>query len=192
MAEQQQFTIKDDGGSRIQFVSDAPLETITGVTSHVNGHIIGDPGQLSSVKGKVSAQVKSIKTGIDLRDEHLRSDSWLDAKKYPKATFEVKKVTGAKAIKPNKSIKAKVHGVFTLHGVSHPVVADTSVRWVPLTEEMKKIPGMEGDVLMIQGSFKIKLTDYKVSVPTIVQLKVSDEIEVNVNLRAQKIAAENK
>lgn len=185
-AEDKVFEISPDGGSRIQFVSDAPLETITGVTSHTTGTLKGDPAKLSGVSGKVSVKVATIRTGIELRDEHLRADNWLDAKKHPEAIFEVTKITGAKTIKPNQPVSAKVHGKFSLHGVTKEVVADTKIRWVPLTEEMKKIPGMKSDILRIQGTFNIKLTDYKISVPTIVRLKVSNEIEVNVNLRAHE------
>lgn len=183
-AQARAFTIRNDGGSRIQFVSDAPLETITGVTAAVSGDLTLDVNELASARGRVSAQVATIRTGIDLRDEHLRSDRWLDATRFPRATFEITSVSGATAIRPNEAVELEVHGRFTIHGVTKDVTASARVRYVPLTDEMRSTPGMTGDILRIQAKFHVNLTDFGVSVPAIVRLKVSDDILVNVSLRA--------
>ena len=182
-ADARQFEIKNDGGSRIQFVSDAPLETITGVSSHVQGQATFDPANLSGAQARVEVRVASLRTGVDLRDEHLRGDGWLDAAKHPNAVYELTKIRGPKGLKPNRSTRMKLHGKFTLHGQTRKVVANAQVRFVPLTDAMKAAR-VTGDVLMVQASFKVKLTDFGVSVPLPVRLKVSNEIQVNVNIRA--------
>ncbi len=43
---------------------------------------------------------------------------------------------------------------------------------------------IDGDVIRAQASFRIRLTDYNVSVPLPVRLKVANEIRVNVTIRA--------
>src|SRR5262245_22292217 len=89
LAQSRTFDVKNDGGSRIQFVSDAPLETITGVSTNMSGSFTFDPAHPDQARGRVAVVVSSIRTGIDLRDEHLRSDHWLDGTRYPSATFEI-------------------------------------------------------------------------------------------------------
>ncbi len=182
-AQPRTFTIRDDGGSRIQFVSDAPLETITGVSSHVTGEVAFDPADLSSARGTVRVRVASLRTGIDLRDEHLRGDGWLGAQRFPDATLEVTRVEGAQSLSPNHPTTARVHGRFTLHGVTREVVSEATVRLIPFSEELRAAR-VDGDVLRVQASFRVRLTDHGVSIPLPVRLKVANEIEVNVNLRA--------
>lgn len=161
----------NDADSRVQFVSDAPLEKITGVGHTVTGDVDLDPAAVASTKGTVELAVASIKTNVDLRDEHLRGPDWLDAAKYPKIKFEIKKVEGATALKPNESVDVKVHGKVTMHGVTRDEVATAKVRWSPT------------DGAKITAQFKVNLTNYKVSVPSLVRLKVSDEIALNVMLK---------
>ncbi len=183
-ADAKTFRARKDGGSKVTFTSDAPLETIQGVTSVVTGKVSFDPSDLSTVKGELTVPVKTLRTGVDLRDEHLVGKNWLDAEKNPDAVFEVTKVKGPKQLKPNKETKVKVEGKFTIHGITRPVTADAKVRWIPLTDEIKGTPGIDGDVLRIKADFAVKLTDHLISVPAIVRLKVSNDITVSVSLRA--------
>ena len=183
-AEPKTFQVRADGGSRIQFVSDAPLETITGVSTAVTGQVTFDTAAPAAARGSVQVDTASLRTGIDLRDEHLRSASWLDARRFPRATFEIVAVEGATALQPNRDAQVRVRGRFTLHGVAREVTSQATVRWVPLTDEMRRIPGMNGDALMVRATFTVTLTDFGVSVPTIVRLKVANQIQVDVRIRA--------
>ncbi len=182
-AQSRRFRIRNDGGSRIQFISDAPLETITGVSSHVTGDVTLDPSNLSGMRGTVNVRIASIRTGIDLRDSHLRSDNWLDAGRWENATFEVTSVEGASSLTPNQVQRVRIRGRFSLHGVTHDVVANARIRLIPLTDELRA-NHINGDVLRAQASFRVRLTDYNVSVPLPVRLKVANEIRVNVTIRA--------
>lgn len=184
LAEPRTFRLRPDGGSRISFVSDAPLETINGVTTQASGEIRVDPASLADTHGSVAVDVGGIRTGIDLRDEHLRGATWLDAARFPRATFELNAVEGAVSLAPNLATTVQLRGRFTLHGVTRNVVARAQVRYVPLTAEMRRIPGINGDVLMVDATFRVSLTDFGVSVPAMIRLKVSNDIGVTVNIRA--------
>ena len=172
VASAQARTYTIGNGSRIQFVSDAPLETITGVSSRVSGSVSFDASNLSSASGTITVPVASIRTGMDLRDEHLRSDNWLDAQRHPNATFEITGVEGASSIPNNQLTRLRLRGRFTIHGRTHDVVASARVRIAPNGQ------------LRGQASFSVQLTDYDVSVPLPVRLKVSNTIRVNVSIRA--------
>ena len=76
-AQARTFRIQRGGGSRVQWVSDAPLERITGVNSAVSGELTVDPANLAATRGRVDVAVASMRTGIDLRDEHLRGPDHL-------------------------------------------------------------------------------------------------------------------
>lgn len=182
-AQAREFAVRNDGGSRIQFVSDAPLETITGVSSHVTGALNVDPSDLSSAAGTVRVRIATLRTGVDLRDEHLRAENWLDANRYPDAIFEILRVEGAQRLEPNRPTTLSLHGRFTLHGVTRDVVANATVRFVPLDDELRAAR-VNGDVIRGQASFRVQLTDYNVSVPLPVRLKVANEIRVDVTIRA--------
>ncbi|MDB4977317.1 MAG: hypothetical protein JWN48_5658 [Myxococcaceae bacterium] len=163
-----------EGGSNVQFVSDAPLETFTGKTTKLSGTITVDPAHAEHGKADLKAEAGSIKTNLTLRDEHLASESWLDAKRYPEAHFVITKIVGAKALKPNDLTEVTVHGRFTLHRVTRDVVAKTEVRFSPGTKPS----------LRVQSSFTVHREDYKVSIPKLVSLKVSPDIVVNVAIMA--------
>lgn len=164
---------RNDAESRVQFVSDAPLEKITGVGHGVTGDIELDPNDVPSTKGKIELEVASIKTNIDLRDEHLRGPDWLDAAKYPKIKFELKKVSGAHGLVPNRAAELDIVGKLSMHGVTRDEPAKATVRWIP------------GEGVRVQAKLKVNLTQYKVSVPSLVRLKVSDEIALNVMLKVK-------
>lgn len=183
-AQVKHFRIHNDGGSRATFVSDATLETINGVTSAVTGDFRFDPNDLAHARGTVTVPVNSIRTGVDLRDEHLRGENWLDAGHHPNATFEITSVTGASSLQPNQEARVQLHGRFTIHGVTRDVVARARIKWIPITDEMRGTPGITGDVLRGRARFTIHLSDFGVDVPAVVRLKVSNDITVTVNLRA--------
>ena len=182
-AQTRTFNIRNDGGSRIQFISDAPLETITGVSSHVTGEVNLNAENLASSRATVRVRTDSIRTGIDLRDEHLRSDTWLDAGANPNISFEIVRIEGAERLEPNRATRVRLHGRFTLHGITRDITANARVRLIPLNDELRS-NRVTGDVLRAQASFRVLLTDYDVSIPLPVRLKVSNEIRVNVTIRA--------
>jgi len=174
-ADSTTFRVRNDGKSKATFVSDAPLETMVGKTSKVTGTVTVDPADITKTKGSFKVPVKSLRTDNDLRDEHLQGDGWLDAKKNPNIHFQITEVVlgkkGSKELKMNKATKAQVNGKFTAHGITKPVTAKGTVNW-------------SGGSLRIQADFTAKLEDHQISVPSIVRLKVANEIAVSVDLLA--------
>ena len=114
----------------IKFLSDAPLEKIVG-NAPSTGTFTIDTSDLAAMRGEASVQVASMKTGNDIRDEHLRGDDWLEANKYPTIKFVIKSaaadgdlvtkgdVTGGNVVLTGdlsihgvtKEIKAKANGI---------------------------------------------------------------------------------
>lgn len=66
----------------------------------------------------VEIDVASVDSNQAERDKHLRSADFMDAAKFPKATFVSKSVT------PKGAGKATIAGDLTLHGVTKPVTIE--------------------------------------------------------------------
>ncbi|WP_313807848.1 YceI family protein [Sphingobium sp.] len=99
-------------------VSHFGLTDFSGLFSGVTGSLKLDPASLAATKVDVALPVASVLTTSDKLNEELRGDQWLDAVKYPNATFTSTKVTPQ-----GDGTTAVVEGTFTLHGISKPVTA---------------------------------------------------------------------
>jgi polyisoprenoid-binding protein YceI len=110
----QTFSFKDKMGSnQATFFSTAPLEDITGMSTDVWGNVSFDVEDITNtLEGKVKISTASLESGIDLRDEHIRSADWLNAEEYPEITFNIKDVKNVKEI-DGSNIKVTVIGEFT-------------------------------------------------------------------------------
>lgn len=176
---EQTFNFADKGGrNQATFFSTTPLEDINGLTNTVKGNVTFNVNDLTSLKGTISVPVASIKTGIDLRDEHMRSEDWLNANAYPEITFSIKSISEIKLLADNKA-EAKIKGDFTLHGVTREVTADANLTFLDESEQTKmRAPG---DLLGVQAKFNVKLSDFGVK-NKIVGQKVAEVVEVGVNM----------
>lgn len=133
-----------------KWLSDAPAEKIEG-TALGQGALTVDLADLSTLKGKLTFDVASMKSGNDMRDDHLRSPTWLDAAQFPTIDFDVTavKVTKAPGDGEVKEAQVEVSGKFTLHGVTTDLTAPATVKW-------------KGNKVKITTEFTVKLADYKV------------------------------
>jgi polyisoprenoid-binding protein YceI len=94
---------------------------VVGMFSKVAGTLLFDFLEVASSSVAVEIDTASLHTGIDQRDEHLKSPDFFDVAKYPAITF---KSTG---VEPAGLEHAWVHGDLTLRGVTRPIKLD--VRW---------------------------------------------------------------
>jgi polyisoprenoid-binding protein YceI len=169
----------EDKRNQLKFFSTTPLEDITGISNAVKGKVTLNVSDIKNMKGSISIPVSSLKTAIDLRDEHLRSENWLDAENYPDIIFTIKKVSDVKVVADNK-IEAKVTGDFSVHGETKETVADVSLTYLDESDQTKQFA--PGDLLGVQAKFNIILSDYNVE-NMVVGQKVSENIEITATLR---------
>ena len=171
------FTDKH-GRNQATFFSTTPLEDINGLTNDVTGNVTFNVGDLSTLTGSVTLSTASIKTGIELRDEHLESKNWLYAESYPEISFVIKSVNDVQSVESNK-LTAKVTGDFTVHGVTKELTTEVTITYLDESEQtVKRAPG---DLLGVQATFNITLSDYEIDNMVLGQ-KVSDNIEIGVNI----------
>lgn len=156
--------------------STTEFETFTGKTTKVTGSLIFDPAAKTG-SGKVSVDLSSIATGIDARDDHMRSPQWLDTAKYPTAVFQTTRVVHT------TGDNYRVTGQFTLRGVTRTLTTQARVRYRAESEETKKA-GFTGNVIHLFTKFDVKLADYGVKIPDIAKGKVSPTVTITVSAYA--------
>lgn len=182
-----QFEIRPGGMSRVAFQSDAPLETIDGVSTDTQGSFTVNPNSpAQGFTGRVQVSVNSLRTGADMRDEHLRGGMWLDGARFANITFEMVRTNLAQPLQPGAEASGTVTGRFTMHGVTREITAPVRVRYVPLSSDHAGMQqfGVNADMIRVRSDFALNLSDYGISVIAPLRLKVSNTITIRVDLTA--------
>lgn len=174
------FSFKDDNGrNQASFESNAPLESISGLSNEIHGSVTFDVDNFKeTLVGTISVPVKSIDTGIELRNEHMQGEPWLYAEKYPEVKFEIKSVESVEKTSDN-TMNARVKGHFTARGVTNELTADAKVTLLKESERTKS--RAPGDLVNVQADFMINLRDYGMENENI-GTKVGNETKVSVNI----------
>jgi len=179
-----------DKDRQIFFESDAPLEDIKGQSNRVIGFVVaGTDGSL--LTGEWHLPVDSIRTGIELRDHHVASKDWLDAKAHPNIVFQLdhtEDVVLKKETEAYRTYSVTLVGEFTIHGVTRPItIENASLTYLNASERTRKIA--DGDLLAIRAKYSVHLSDYDISHPVLGK-KVADEIKINTVLYMTDSAAD--
>lgn len=118
------------------------------------------------VKGAFAFDLRSLETGIDMRNEHMK-EKYLEVGKFPTATFALDSVA-AKASDLDKDLNKTFSGQLTLHGETKPVSGDFAYS----AKERK-----------IVAKFPIKVSDFKIDVPKYLGVTVGESVDVEVSLK---------
>ena len=183
LADPRTYSITDDGKNYATFESAATLETIKGTTTKVAGTITADPAAPAAAAVDVTIDLASLDTGISMRNEHLRSEKFLDVEKFANATFKSASVSGPKSIAANQAAEISVTGDLTIHGVTKRVTIPVRVVLIPESELTKSSRG-PGDWIHATTTFSVKLTDYGVTVPEKLMMKLSNDVSVKLDVFA--------
>jgi len=109
------------------------VSTVRGDFRKVTGTINLDDQDATKSTIEANIDVASINTGIEKRDDHLKSPDFFDVAKYPSMTFKSKKVQ-----KAGGEGKYKITGDLTLHGITKEVVLDFEGNLKPIKDPMGK------------------------------------------------------
>lgn len=180
-AQNMKFSVGNAGGAKVSqifsFDSVAEIENFSGQTKKVSGSFNFDPIK-GTGSGRIVVDIASVDTGIALRNEHLRSNMWFDAKKFPQAVFEatkVKRLTGD---------KYQVTGKLTVKGVTKTITTEATAKYTKESRTTRKAK-FKGNVVNLKTSFNVKLSDYGVMIPGPAKGKVAETITVKLNIFGQ-------
>jgi polyisoprenoid-binding protein YceI len=168
----------------VTFTSKAPLETVVGKTAEIRGFIQVDPTDLTGTsRAELQVDLASLKTGIGLRDRHMR-EQYLEVEKYPTAVFNLTEVKTASAnsLENNMAVDLTLLGDFTVHGVTQQVEVSATAIYLKESEETKaRLPG---DLLHITAAFDVYLTKHNIKRPQFVILKLDDLQKIKLDFFA--------
>jgi polyisoprenoid-binding protein YceI len=116
-AEPAKFSF-DPAHSEVGFTIRHLFSKVPGRFTEFDGALMFDEKNIPASSVTFTIQAKSINTGNDRRDNHLRSADFFDVEKFPTLTFTSSKVSGV------KDGKFTVAGDLTMHGITKPVTLE--------------------------------------------------------------------
>lgn len=137
---------------------------VTGTFTGLQGNIEFDPNNLAACHFDVSIEAKTINTGIDMRDNHLRKSEYFDVENYPHIKFVSVKISPS-----TKSGTLFIFGKLTIKNVTKDIS-------FPFTATPKD------NGYLFSGEFKINRRDFKVGGGS----TVSDNLVVMLSVMAKK------
>jgi len=178
-------TLQNSVGTSIaKFNSNSPLEKFEGNSQALQGSFTLNADYLEQSIGKISFPVRSIKTGLSKRDDHMYGKDWLDAQNYPNIEFELKKLSSISIKKSDISgieFSAIAEGICSIKGTAKPAKAKLIVKYVLESEITRK--RAQGDLVMIDADFSVSLKDYNVlGRGDIIGSKVGESIDLDIKL----------
>jgi polyisoprenoid-binding protein YceI len=149
------------------------ITTVKGNFKEFSGSIEFDENDITKTQVSITIMTQSIDTDNERRDNHLRSDDFFDAEKFPKITFVSKK------------IEKEAEG--------YSVIGDLTMRDV--TKEVRipfqvagPIDGRRGSKRIgIDGAFTLNRQNYGVSYSRTLDnggLVVSNDVKIEINIEA--------
>lgn len=138
--------------------------SVEGSFSGLKADINFDPAHLESSSIEASIQSNTVNTDNETRDQHLKSDSYFDAEKYP----EIKM----------KSVSFKHNGGDNFTGTFDLTIKDkTNQVQVPFTYREN---GNDGE---FKGTLKIKRTDFGIGGRSMV---MSNDVTISIDVSTSK------
>ncbi|HEY5825961.1 MAG TPA: YceI family protein [Cyclobacteriaceae bacterium] len=145
--------------SNVSFFSDAAIEDITAENEKAMSIFNSATSEIV-----FSIPIKEFQFAKSLMQEHF-NEKYMEAEKYPKATFQGKLIDYHSEMKGTQQVKAA--GKLTIHGVTKEV----------------EIPGVidtSGKEIVMKSKFFILLEDYQVTRPQLLWQNIAEKVEVTL------------
>ena len=149
------------------------ISDVEGSFKKFEAKITSSKEDFSDATVELTADVNSIDTDNEQRDEHVKSPDYFDAAKYPSLTFK------SKTFKKTGDKKYVVTGDLTLRGVTKTVSLEaTGGISIAHPYTKKTVTGFK-----VTGKFK--RSDFGIA-PTVGAAMLSDEVILNANVEFEK------
>ncbi|GAB3381002.1 YceI family protein [Lysobacter fragariae] len=135
----------------------------------VDGVIVYDAANVGQSSVKVTIPLSGLDAHVAAFNEHLRSADFFDAEKFPTITFNSTKVEAA------GDNKLRVSGDLTVHGVTKPVVLDTTINKLGVHPLGKR------EAAGFSATTTIKRTDFGLG---LYAPNVSDDVTISITTEA--------
>ncbi|MCB9073257.1 MAG: YceI family protein [Bdellovibrionaceae bacterium] len=119
------------------------------------------------ISGTISVALKTLDTGISLRDEHMK-DKYLEVGKYPIAKLQVKDIALPQPLEKISKTDIDTNGTLSLHGQE---------KSVPLRIHVET----QGEKIQVSATTTIKVSDFSITIPKYMGITVADNVDINVS-----------
>lgn len=161
----------DKAHSEINFVADSRMLSAHGFFGKWDADLQLDPQNWAASTVGLTIDASSINTRIDMRDNHLRSDAFLDVAKYPTITFK------SVSVKKTGESTLDITGDLTMRGTTRRIVVPASVVFY------------EGAQGRFRGQFVLNRKDYGVSFdPPVNPIKNEVQVQWDISIKAAATA----
>ncbi len=160
------YKFSSDQG-RVSFLAKGrpALISINGMGQGLSGDLVEKNGRLS---GELTFQVESLKTGIDLRDEHMKT-KYLQIDQFPKATLKI-----ADMGLPKANEKVTFSATVTIHGIDQTVTGELTL-------------SDTGTERKIMAELPIKLSKFKIDIPSFQGITVAEDVLIKVDSKVTRV-----
>ncbi len=121
---------------------------VTGRFNEFEGKVIYNPEDLSQTIIDVTIKTESIDTGFEVRDGHLKGNTWLDVEKFPRINFKSKKIF---LVDDQTQITADL----TIHGVTKEVTFPLTIKGPFVDPTKSNSIGLSGELIINRQDFGI-------------------------------------
>jgi polyisoprenoid-binding protein YceI len=153
------------------------ITKVRGIFKNVSGTIEYDEADPTRSSVEVTIPTATVETGMEARDNHLRSADFLDVETHPTMTFR------STSIAP-RGDRWAITGELTIRGVTRPVVLDA--------EALGIVKGMDGRRHAgFEATTKVKRSDWGLTWNVGLEAGgwlVSDEIAIELEVAADEVA----
>lgn len=159
----------DDAHSQMAFtVTHLGVADVTGTFNDFDVTVTSKKADFSDAVFELTANVSSIDTRVEMRDNHLLSADFFDAAKYPVIQFK------STSIKKNGKNKYKLTGNLTMHGITRQVTMDLLYRGTVENAMNKK------QTAGFQLTGTLKRSDFGIG-PNFPPPMISDEVRIKAD-----------
>ena len=180
----QVFDFEDEKGiNHVLVILDAPLEFISGKGEGLSGFISYDSEAPQATKGSLHLQVDSIELNNQLMTKNMYGKRWLNAAEHPEISFSLSSFEPKE--EENSLVRGEATGSFSFLGVTKEITIPVSFNYLKDAANKragKKNPGDKRDLLVLRSNFTILLDEYGLNLSPPTRLKVSNEVQVKVNV----------
>ena len=148
------------------------VSTVRGGLNAIKGTIVLDEKDITKSSVEATIETKSVSTGVEARDNHLKSPDFFDVAQFPLITFKSTGIT-------NKG-KLQLIGNLTLNGVTKSVTLDLDG---PATPQK----GMNGKTISgFSASGLINRSDFGFGTKSKASPAVGDEVKFTIDVEIDK------
>ena len=169
----------DTAHTTVSFTAKHMMITKTrGIFKGVTGTIEFDESNPTASSVAVVIPAATIESGMEARDNHLRSADFLDAERFPTVTFTSTSIE-------QKGGRWAITGDLAIRGVARPVVLDTENLGIVTAMDGRRHAGFE-------ATTKIKRSDWGLTWNVGLEAGgwlVSDDVTIELEVAADQLAA---